>query len=131
MSAVRILIVDDDKIFAQSLELSLLSKLSCEVKIVHYPNEALNTLRSNIFDVVILDLHMPELTGDRIAEIIKEEDIKVKLFFVTADYDELVVARLLQNKVVQKVVSKDRSVTKISSEIINCLSKVSLSSQRS
>lgn len=58
----RVLVADDDDGIAQYV--ATLARMSgCEVEVVHDGLAALAALDAGAFDVVILDVHMPEMSG--------------------------------------------------------------------
>ena len=62
VSKLKILLVDDDELVCKSTA-ALLRNLSHEVVAVHNGMQALKELSVNQYDLVILDLHMPEMSG--------------------------------------------------------------------
>jgi DNA-binding response OmpR family regulator len=79
----RILIVDDE------LDICLVLKIVLENNrfIVNYycnPILALNEFKSNFYDLIILDIQMPGMTGFQLYKEIKKRDIIAKICFLTA-----------------------------------------------
>jgi CheY-like chemotaxis protein len=62
LSKLDILYVDDDAINLRVVEQILLS-FGCHVTLVQQPRLALETLRSRPFHILLLDIHMPEMSG--------------------------------------------------------------------
>ena len=59
---------------------------------------ALNSYKSNFYDLVILDIKMPKMDGFELYNKIKEKDPKVKICFLTASelfYEEFRKTRFL------------------------------------
>jgi CheY-like chemotaxis protein len=75
----RILIVDDDRDFNQALSFRLRKK-EIEVTAVESGYDALNAVRSNGFDLILLDLKMPGMDG--IETFKKISEIKRRHFVV-------------------------------------------------
>jgi two-component system aerobic respiration control sensor histidine kinase ArcB len=48
------------------------------------PGETLRNFRAGVYDLVILDIKMPEITGFELYEKLKKIDSKVKVCFITA-----------------------------------------------
>ena len=74
------MIVDDDS------DLTLFYKMSLEyygfvVDTFNEPKEALSSFKSNYYDLVILDIKMPEMDGFELYREIKEIDPTVKVLF--------------------------------------------------
>jgi DNA-binding response OmpR family regulator len=63
----RVLIVEDEKPLQHALELKL-QREGYETVTGHNGQEALDLLRSQTFDVVLLDLMMPEIDGFQVLE---------------------------------------------------------------
>jgi FixJ family two-component response regulator len=81
-----IYIIDDDKSVRRSFELLLNSAgLTCK----SYPGakEFLDEYRQDEGDILILDIHMPEITGCDLLKILKEKKMNVPVITITA-YDE-------------------------------------------
>lgn len=66
----RILIVDDEPNIVLSLEYLMRSK-GLEVNIARNGNEALEQLEARTFDLMLLDITMPEVDGYEICKIVK------------------------------------------------------------
>jgi FixJ family two-component response regulator len=81
-----IYIIDDDKSVRRSFELLLISAgLTC--KSYAGAKEFLDEYRQDEGDILILDIHMPEITGCDLLDILKEKKIIVPVIVITA-YDE-------------------------------------------
>lgn len=69
----RILVVEDEKEIAQLVVLHL-EDLGCEVRAIHDGREALEILRAEDFDLLILDLMLPGVDGLEICRRLRQED---------------------------------------------------------
>jgi DNA-binding response OmpR family regulator len=79
----RILVVDDEP------DLTMLCKLALEyhgfiVDTINDPQRALSDYRLGYYDLVILDINMPEMDGFQLYDGIKKKDEKAKICFLTA-----------------------------------------------
>ena len=79
----KILVVDDEP------DLTMLSKLAFEyhgftVDTINDPQKALSNYRPGYYDLVILDINMPEMDGFQLYDEIKKKDHKAKICFLTA-----------------------------------------------
>lgn len=82
----RILIVDDDILMLEALH-DLFASSGYEVKTAHRGQDALEILQHEKFDLLILDVVMPKITGfDVCIEVRKRRDemSKVKIIMLTA-----------------------------------------------
>jgi DNA-binding NtrC family response regulator len=68
----NILIVDDEEIVRRSY-LSSLKDSSCNAEVAWDGKEALRALEQNPYDVILLDLRMPDLDGMTLLRMIKEK----------------------------------------------------------
>lgn len=68
----KILVVDDEEIVRISL-VRTLSGEHCKVEVVRNGNDALQMLGQQTFDVVLLDLRMPGISGMAVLRTIKEK----------------------------------------------------------
>lgn len=68
----RILIVDDDNIGRMGAEL-LLKNRGAKVYTAKNGNQALDLIRREVFDVVLMDIHMPGLNGMEVTRYIRKD----------------------------------------------------------
>jgi DNA-binding response OmpR family regulator len=86
----KILVVDDDILLLEALE-ELLKSSGYEVRVADRGQEALDMLDKERFDLLILDVVMPKMTGfDVCREVRKRNDemSKVKIIMLTAKTEE-------------------------------------------
>ena len=83
---IKILIADDNKAIAMALDLKLQHE-GFEVKVVFNGIEALDSLGKEKFDLLILDLIMPQLNGFGVLKSIKEKGIKIPVI-VSSDLSQ-------------------------------------------
>ena len=116
---IKVLLVDDNKDFCQLLNEYLDSKDDFEVLGIGYNgNEALNLLKNNDPDVLILDLIMPHLDGMGVMEEMQEMDIdeNMKTVVLTALGQEDVTQRIISlgaNYYIMKPFDLDKLVERI------------------
>ncbi|WP_439128083.1 ATP-binding response regulator [Polaribacter sp.] len=67
----RILIADDDAM-NQAIVAHILKKENAIITLVKDGLEALNTLINKSFDIVLLDIHMPNMTGEALVQLKKD-----------------------------------------------------------
>ncbi len=90
----KILIVDDNRQNIQVLA-HLLERAKFEVTAVTNGNSALLALSSKKFDMVLLDIMMPQMDGFETCKLIKENEFlkDIPIIFITALTDSLSIAR--------------------------------------
>lgn len=79
----RILVVDDESDVCLALE-KILDENGFAVDSYENPLLALQKFKADLYDLVILDIKMPELNGFALYREIKRLDKKVKVCFLTA-----------------------------------------------
>lgn len=82
----KILIADDNKAIAMALDLKLQHE-GFEVKTVFNGIEALDSLEKEKFDLLFLDLIMPQLNGFGVLKSIKEKGMKIPVI-VSSDLSQ-------------------------------------------
>jgi len=79
----RILIVDDEAGITTSLKLGLKRK-GYQVDTYNDPLVALSNFRSDAYDLVVIDIRMPQMSGFELCREIRKIDESVKVCFFTA-----------------------------------------------
>lgn len=81
----KILIVDDQEENLFLLQ-TILSQIGCEVDTLNNPLEAMEYLRSNKYDLIILDILMPHIDGFALCEMIKNDKNlqKIPVMFISS-----------------------------------------------
>ncbi len=82
----RILVVDDEYDISLSIKV-VLEENGFKVDSFTNASEALENVRTGLYDLVILDVKMPEMDGFSLYEKIKKLDDKVPICFLTAADD--------------------------------------------
>lgn len=78
----RILIVDDEREVADAYALRLRGE--CAVETAYGGQEALSTVEDQTVDIVLLDRHMPDISGDEVLETLDERGFEGRVVMVTA-----------------------------------------------
>jgi DNA-binding NtrC family response regulator len=79
----RILVVDDESDIRESLDL-LLSTEGYHVEGAENGTEGLHRMESGLYDMVLLDLMMPDRSGLEVLEDIRRRDRQIPVFMITA-----------------------------------------------
>ena len=88
---MKIVIVDDEKIILDGIERAILKIYpNFEINCFLDPNEAVNFIKKNSCDVVLLDIQMPEISGIELAKRIKGIKEDINIIFITG-YSEYAV----------------------------------------
>lgn len=85
--SLKILLVDDETELLKTLTKYLRQKKFTNVAAVSSGTEALNLINNNVFDVIVLDLMMPEISGKKIIEEIKKTDNPAKIIVISGQID--------------------------------------------
>jgi len=82
----RILVVDDEIIITRTLQKFLDGTGKFEVRTENQPTRAVEVARQFKPDVIILDIHMPELEGGELASLLQEDEVmkETPIVFLTA-----------------------------------------------
>jgi len=81
---VRVLLVDDEPAFREMVE-SQLSKEGFPVSCAGSGMEALDQLKRNPFDVMLLDYHLPDISGPEVLRRMKELNIRTQVIMLTGE----------------------------------------------
>ncbi|HBF13972.1 MAG TPA: hypothetical protein DDW49_11400 [Deltaproteobacteria bacterium] len=83
MKETKILIVDDEKELCQGLE-KLIGSQGYKVQSVFDGKKAVETIKKELFSLVILDLKLPGLSGEKVLRHLKIKRPKTKVIILTA-----------------------------------------------
>lgn len=78
----KVLVVEDERPLAHALELKL-SHEGCQVTVARNGQEGLDLIRSQQFDVVLLDMMMPVMDGFHVLENLKDMPNKPVIFVLS------------------------------------------------
>lgn len=94
--SISVLVCDDSNLARKQVLRSLPEQLSANAQLATNGEEALTILRSQNIDVLFLDLTMPILDGVGVLQALKDENINVTVFVISAD-----IQPEMQNKVLE------------------------------
>jgi two-component system OmpR family response regulator len=72
---MRVLLVDDNREINEVMSFYFQTKGNIEYKILDNGKEALNLIKNERFDLILLDLAMPEFSGPDILKELDEQDL--------------------------------------------------------
>ena len=78
-----ILIIDDEIEICESIKM-ILEYEDYHVEYTNYPSEGIEKLRSSKYDVLLLDINMPELNGFEVLKKIKSDDKDINVIMISA-----------------------------------------------
>ena len=81
-----ILIVDDDEVIQETL-LDVLKKRGYDIFLAGSGKVALETIKKNIIDLVLLDMRLPDVDGLDVLKRVKELDSEILVIMMTAYSD--------------------------------------------
>ncbi len=84
MPGKHVLVVDDESVVRDLID-GILRHLGHLPQVVGTAQEALALMSANEFDVALVDLHMPDLKGDKLAEEIKKLKPGVPVILISGD----------------------------------------------
>jgi two-component system, OmpR family, copper resistance phosphate regulon response regulator CusR len=83
MEENRILIVEDEEKIADAIGTGL-SEIGYKVKVVYNGRAAWEAFQEGIFDLVVLDIHLPEINGLELCRRIREKNKDIPVIMLTA-----------------------------------------------
>ena len=83
LSNIKILVVEDNKI-NQMITKKILNKMQLNCDVVDNGEEAVDLVKNNHYDVVLMDIHMPGISGIEATKMIRTFDRDLKIFALTA-----------------------------------------------
>ncbi len=124
----RILIVDDEADITLSFSLALEDSGLFVVDTYNDPLVALSNYRPNSYDLLLLDIKMPEMNGFELYDQIKKLDNKVKVCFISAydvdytalkeQFPSLEIDCLIPQNIMRKPIEVNRLIERIELELL-------------
>lgn len=87
---IKVLLVEDHKI-AQKVEIGILQRLNCFVDVASNGEQALHYISQNYYNIIFMDIGLPDMDGLAVTEAIRAEDGKnktVPIIALTAHSDD-------------------------------------------
>ena len=83
LSNVKILVVEDNKI-NQMITKKILTKMELKCDIVDNGEAAVEKIKANDYNIVLMDIHMPGISGIEATKIVRSFDKELTIFALTA-----------------------------------------------
>lgn len=106
----RILIVDDNKELCKNFS-DILELKGYEVKVVHDGYKAIEIIKNDKVNVVLMDIKMPGMSGIKTLNILREIAPNLNVILITAFADDIIYKEGLKNvnlKIIQKPIDIDK-----------------------
>jgi len=111
----KILLVDDEDVIRETMKLNL-ENLGYEVLTAQNGEEGLSLFQENQFDLILLDMIMPEMSGKEFFKLVKKIDSDIRVILVSGYYNEEDVMEMKSlglNGILQKPVNQEKLSTLI------------------
>jgi CheY-like chemotaxis protein len=111
----KILLVDDNEDLCRNLA-DILELKKYEVTVVYDGTQAIEAIKKGDFDVVLMDVKMPGISGIEALKIIKQINPDLNIIFITAFADDIFYKQGLKNgdvEVIQKPMDIDKFLDRI------------------
>lgn len=97
MDTKKVLVVDDNELVRKIVQ-DYLNRLGHEVQLCSGPFGVLNKVREFVPDVILMDLNMPGLSGQKLVELVRNarNNIGCRLVIFSSE-DESIQAKLVQD----------------------------------
>ncbi len=117
----RILVVDDEPLNLQLISHSLTGR-GYHLQLMENPKEALKVLATEHYDLILLDINMPDINGMEMLETIKEdESMKNTPVLMLSALDDFKTIRECMEKGANDYVSKPFKKVMLMSRVESCL----------
>lgn len=83
LTKVKILVVEDNKI-NQMITKKILTKMSLKCDIVDNGEDAVDMIKANNYNIILMDIHMPGISGIEATKIVRTFDKELTIFALTA-----------------------------------------------
>jgi len=118
----KVLIVEDEKPLAQALHLKL-KKNNIESEIAYNGVEALKFLEDQNFDLILMDLIMPQMDGFVLLEELKKKGVKTPVVITSNLGQEEDIKRSIELGAKDYIIKSDTPIVEIVNRIKVMLSK--------
>lgn len=96
-TALRVLLIDDDRALGP-YHAALLRETGLAVDILMHPHGTMHALQTSDPDLIILDLHMPDMSGTEVATLIRTQHHfdDIPIILISSDENKDLIARAIQ-----------------------------------
>ncbi|MCK4798976.1 MAG: diguanylate cyclase [Spirochaetes bacterium] len=126
-SKTKILLVDDEKIIRTTLA-EILKKESYNLEIAERGKEALKKINEECFNIIIVDIKLPDMNGLEVLRIAKEKDHDICGIIITAYPSITTAITALKNEAYDYII-KPFDVDRVKFTIKKCLEKQNILSK--
>jgi CheY-like chemotaxis protein len=119
LSGKRILIVDDDEL-NKALATYILENYDVDIDDASNGKEALEKITEENYDLVLMDLHMPEMGGIEVVSLIRKRRIDVPVIAITGNVLKAEKEKCI-NAGMNEYISKPYDESELLKKIINLL----------
>lgn len=81
---MRILLVEDNIVLADTIKEELSNQNNFNIEVFNNGEEALYNIERNIYDIIILDIMLPDLSGIEILKSLRDQGVKTPVIMLTA-----------------------------------------------
>ncbi|MBI4825996.1 MAG: response regulator [Nitrospirae bacterium] len=90
----KILIADDEELIVWSLR-KYFEADGYHVDMVHNGSDALKSLKSNAYNIIVTDLFMPDMSGMEVLIKMKESGIRIPVIITSAYFSEKIMSDIM------------------------------------
>ena len=119
---INLLLVEDEDQTRESIRQYLSRALDCQIQEASSGEDALDKMKQNEFDLIILDIRLPGLSG---LDVLKQTRDKKLKFLVISGYDSIQVAEEALNEGAADYITKPFSMQILGQKIKQILSLTS------
>lgn len=109
---MKVLILDDDELSVEMME-TLLELNGCEVSTFTCPQEAIDSIKVNKYDLILTDFMMPGMNGVLFVENVKDYIENTRIAFTTAYMKDLFGGNNEKPKKIDRIFMKPISVDEL------------------
>ena len=119
---IKILIVDDD-IISINIGMQFLSQIGYDADYAESAEEGLKKIKSFKYDLILLDIIMPEISGIEFAAIIKEDEANadIPIIFLTAKNDAETIVQAFEaggNEYITKPFNNQEFFVRVNNQLV-------------